>query len=278
MAATTLVNCQPKENKRRPNIILCLADDLGWGDVGFHGHPIVKTAHLDAMAANGLCFERFYSAAPVCSPTRGSCLTGRHPYRYGIFFANEGHLKAKELTLAELLQRHGYRTGHFGKWHLGTLSKSINDSNRGGARGVEHYSPPWDNGFDVCFSTEAKVPTWDPMIKPKDQKENRWWNPVKSSDSIEKYGTFYWTGPDQIASANLHGDDSRIIMDRAIPFIQDAVQNKKPFFAVIWFHAPHWPVVAGAKYRKLYAGLDEFSQNHFGCITHRQSLQVDQYR
>ncbi|MDG2011866.1 MAG: sulfatase-like hydrolase/transferase, partial [Pirellulaceae bacterium] len=73
---------------QRPNIILIMADDLGWRDTGYNGSPIAQTPNLDAMAAAGLRFNRFYAAAPVCSPTRGSCLTGRHPYRYGIFNAN----------------------------------------------------------------------------------------------------------------------------------------------------------------------------------------------
>ncbi|MEE3199721.1 MAG: sulfatase-like hydrolase/transferase, partial [Planctomycetota bacterium] len=104
-----------------------MSDDQGWGDVGYKGHKILKTPHLDAMAAAGLRFNRFYSSSPVCSPTRGSCLTGRHPYRYGILYANAGGptalsrylLPKEEITLAEVLSGRGYRTGHFGKWHLG---------------------------------------------------------------------------------------------------------------------------------------------------------------
>ena len=107
----------------RPNIVLVMADDLGWGDVAYNGHPVIKTPHLDAMAANGLKMNRFYAGAPVCSPTRGSVLTGRHPFRYGIPSANQGHLKDAEVSLAEVLKAQGYATGHFGKWHLGTLTK-----------------------------------------------------------------------------------------------------------------------------------------------------------
>jgi arylsulfatase A-like enzyme len=143
----------------KPNVILIMCDDLGWGDVGFNGNKTIRTPHLDAMAKAGLKFNRFYAAAPVCSPTRGSCVTGRHPYRYGIPFANSGHMKPEELTLAELLKKQGYTTGHFGKWHLGTLTKTVKDANRGGPRGAKHFSPPQANGFDVCFSTESKVPT-----------------------------------------------------------------------------------------------------------------------
>jgi len=76
----------------RPNIILCMSDDQGWGDVGYNGHPVLQTPHLDQMAAEGVRFDRFYSGAPVCSPTRGSCLTGRHPYRYGVIRAKQAVL------------------------------------------------------------------------------------------------------------------------------------------------------------------------------------------
>jgi len=69
--------------KQKPNVILCMTDDQGWGDTGYNGNPVLKTPHLDEMARSGIRFDRFYSGAPVCSPTRGSALTGRHPYRYG---------------------------------------------------------------------------------------------------------------------------------------------------------------------------------------------------
>ncbi len=235
-----------------PNIILCMADDLGWGDPGFNGNKIIKTPNLDAMAEAGLRFTRFYSAAPVCSPTRGSCLTGRHPYRYGITFANVGHMPKEEVTLAEALKTQGYKTGHFGKWHLGTLTKTEKDSNRGGPRGAKHFSSPWENGFDVCFSTEAKVPTWDPM---------------KKSESNQHYGTYYWREDGTKATENLEGDDSRIIMDRVVPFIRNAAKQKKPFLAVVWFHTPHLPVIAGTKYRKMYSQYSEDEQHYYGCVT-----------
>ena len=105
---------------KKPNIILCMADDQGWGDVGYQGHPVLKTPNLDAMAREGLRLDRFYAAAPVCSPTRGSVLTGRHPNRYGCF--SWGHtLRVQEITIGEALKKAGYATGHFGKWHLGEV-------------------------------------------------------------------------------------------------------------------------------------------------------------
>jgi arylsulfatase A-like enzyme len=122
----------------RPNIVLVMADDQGWGDMGYYGHPVLKTPNFDAAAAAGLRFDRFYAAAPVCSPTRASVLTGRHPNRMGVF--RWGYpLRPQEITLAEVLQTAGYATGHFGKWHLGS---------------VRHDSPvhPGNNGFDQWLS------------------------------------------------------------------------------------------------------------------------------
>ena len=106
----------------KPNIILCMADDQGWGDMAYNGHPVLKTPNFDAMAAEALRFDRFYAAAPVCSPTRGSVMTGRHPNRFGCF--KWGHpLRPQEVTVAEALKKAGYITGHFGKWHLGSVVK-----------------------------------------------------------------------------------------------------------------------------------------------------------
>jgi len=88
-------------------VIVCMADDLGWGSVGCNGNEVIRTPHLDAIAREGVRFDRFYSAAPVCSPTRASCLTGRHPYRTGVFSANVGFLRPEEVYLAEVLRGRG---------------------------------------------------------------------------------------------------------------------------------------------------------------------------
>ncbi|MFC2124588.1 sulfatase [Bacteroidota bacterium] len=244
----------------RPNIILMMADDLGWGDVGYNGNEIIITPNLDKLAETGIQFNRFYAAAPVCSPTRGSCLTGRHPYRYGIFSANVGNLKSQELSLAEVLKENRYTTGHFGKWHLGTLTTTEFDANRGRPGDSTHYSPPWENGFDVCFSTESKVPTWNPMITPEQDAGD-----IGNRIPGESFGTYYWTGPGEKVTNNLEGDDSRIIMDRVIPFIESSGEN--PFFAVIWFHTPHLPTLSGEKYQNMYSDYSEDIQHFYGAIS-----------
>ncbi len=233
------------EPSPRPNIILAMADDMGWGDPGFNGNRVIKTPHLDEMAKAGLRFERFYSGAPVCSPTRGSCLTGRHPYRYGIWSANQGHLRKEEMSLAEALKTQGYTTGHFGKWHLGTLDPA--HSGKGAGRdAARNYMTPGMKGADEWFATEYGVRLWDPIT---DAAAN----------------PYYQNG--KLATGNLEGDDSRVLMDRAIPFIRKAATEKTPFLAVIWFHAPHEPVVAGPEFRKMYAGRDEGEQHFYGVIT-----------
>jgi arylsulfatase A-like enzyme len=105
-----------------PNIVLVMADDQGWGDMAYNGRPHLRTPHFDAMAKEAIRFDLFHAAAPVCSPTRASVLTGRTPNRMACF--KWGHpIRPQEVTLAEVLKRAGYRTGHFGKWHLGSVQK-----------------------------------------------------------------------------------------------------------------------------------------------------------
>ncbi len=141
LAASVAVRGIPSTATRRepPNIILCMADDQGWGDVGYRGHPVLRTPVLDEMASSGLRFERFYAAAPVCSPTRGSVLTGRHPNRYGCFSWGRT-LRPQEVTIAEALKPAGYSTGHFGKWHLGPVRADSSIS-------------PGGSGFDEWVSS-----------------------------------------------------------------------------------------------------------------------------
>ncbi len=139
----------------RPNVVLCMADDQGWGDVGYNGHPTLKTPVLDEMAATGLRFDHFYAAAPVCSPTRFSVLTGRHPNRGGVFKWGYA-LRPQEITIAEALKSKGYATGHFGKWHLGSVRKDGAASP--GAAGFDTWlSSPNFYENDVLMSREGTV-------------------------------------------------------------------------------------------------------------------------
>ncbi len=138
------VYLQSQDSSPRPNIILLMGDDHGWEEVGYNGHPFVKTPFLDEMAETGLRLDRFY-AHPTCSPTRGSFLTGRHPNRYGTF--TPGHsLRPEEITLAHLLQQAGYGTAHFGKWHVGPVKASSPTSP--GAMGFDEWFAH-DNFFEL---------------------------------------------------------------------------------------------------------------------------------
>jgi arylsulfatase A-like enzyme len=187
----------------RPNIIMVMADDMGWGDTGYNSitvnypdgtpHPDqgwINTPTLDTMVANGLRFSRFYSASAECSPSRASCLTGRNPVRVGIPFANSGRLGFDETPLSEVLSADGYATGHFGKWHLGTMTTLRHDSNRGREGVTSKYSAPWHHSYDVCFATESKVPTYHPYRKANNSL------PLPTSFSDPNfYGTHYWRMP-----------------------------------------------------------------------------------
>lgn len=135
-----------------PNVVLVMADDQGWGDMAYNGHPHLKTPHFDALAKEAVRFDWFHSAAPVCSPTRASVLTGRTPNRMGCF--QWGHpIRPQEMTLAQVLKGAGYRTGHFGKWHLGSVQK-------------DGLSTPGKCGFDEWVSSPNFFDL-DPILSDK---------------------------------------------------------------------------------------------------------------
>ncbi len=128
------ITCVSAIAAEKTNFFLCMTDDQGWGDVGYMGHPHLKTPVLDEMAASGLRFDRFYAPGPVCSPSRGGFMTGRTPSRYGSYsFGNI--TRTEEITLGELAQSAGYATAHYGKWHIGPALK-------------DHPLSPDGQGFD----------------------------------------------------------------------------------------------------------------------------------
>lgn len=264
-------SCKPTDSAPRPNVILIMTDDLGWHDVGFNGNTEVKTPNLDALAAKGVIFNRFYSASPVCSPTRASVMTGRHPLRTNIANANHGHLKQEEITIAEILKEKGYRTSHFGKWHLGILTNSIIDANRGGRlENKNHFSIPTMHGYNSFFCTESKVPTFDPMVFPEsfDVGESKRFGWKAITDKASKpYGTAYWIENEIKETRNLKGGNSKLIMDRVLPFIDASNVTNTPFFTTIWLHTPHLPVVADSTHREMYSKYELDKQLYYGSIT-----------
>ncbi|MES2693793.1 MAG: sulfatase-like hydrolase/transferase [Verrucomicrobiota bacterium] len=130
---------------QRPNIVLIMADDQSWGETGYNGHPHVKTPVLDEMSRTALRLDRFYAASPVCSPTRASVLTGRHANRSGAFAPNYS-TRPEEIMIPRILKKAGYRTGHFGKWHVGAVKKEspLNPARMGFDEYLAH-----DNFFEM---------------------------------------------------------------------------------------------------------------------------------
>jgi len=157
------ISCSQKENEVKeeniayPNIILIMGDDHGWEETGYNGHPFVKTPVLDEMAASGLRLNRFYAAAPSCTPTRASIITGRHPNRSGAFYPNWS-IRPEEISIAQLMKNAGYATAHFGKWHLGPVKKESPTSP--GAMGFDTWLSH-DNFFELnpILSRDGKAPS-----------------------------------------------------------------------------------------------------------------------
>jgi arylsulfatase A-like enzyme len=220
----------------RPNIVLVMADDQGWGDTGYNGHPELKTPHLDAMAAAGLRLNRFYTAHFNCSPTRASVMTGRHPHRMGTFGPGSP-IRAQELTVAKVLQGAGYATGHFGKWHLNGKNGD-RDTKTPPGRAILANDPlsPGKLGFDEWVSADNFFDL-DPVL-----------------------------GRNGVAE-KFRGDGSDIAMDEALKFIRKSAGAGKPFFTVVWFGNPHTPHEALPADKAAYAKLPEKDQNYYGELT-----------
>jgi len=221
----------------RPNIILCMADDQGWGDVGYYGHPVLKTPNLDALSRSGVRFDRFYAAAPVCSPTRGSVLTGRHPNRFGCFSWGRT-LRPQEITLAEALKTAGYVTGHFGKWHLGSVQKG-SPVNPGASGFDEWFSAPnfFDNdpilsreGVAVQTTGESSLVTVDAAIDFIRRHAGRskpflavvWFgSPHLPYRAAERYKTLYEGRPEKLQ--NYYGEITGL--DYAVGKLRDELRS-----------------------------------------------------
>jgi arylsulfatase A-like enzyme len=210
----------------RPHIILVMADDMGWGQTGYRNHPLLKTPNLDAMAAAGLRFERFYAGGPVCSPTRASVMTGRSHDRSGVL--SHGYaLRLQEKTIAQALQAAGYVTGHFGKWHLNGL--------RGPGAPIlatDKYHPG-HFGFDEWVSVSNFFDV-DPLMS--------------RGGTIEEF----------------QGDSSEITVAQAVKFLEQHHAGGRPMLAVIWYGTPHSPFKALPQDKAGFSKLNAASANHYG--------------
>ncbi|MGQ9620346.1 MAG: arylsulfatase [Bacteroidales bacterium] len=221
LAALSYLSGQTAE---RPNVILIVTDDQGYGDLSFTGNPHVKTPVLDNLARRSIRFNNFY-VCPVSAPTRASLMTGRYSLRTGVRDTYNGGamMASSEVTIAEILKTAGYVTGHFGKWHLGD----------------NYPMRPTDQGFD-----ESVMHLAGGMGQPGDfttwpRRDSSYFDPV-----------LWHNGKQQ----KYYGYCSDIFTSAAIDFIKK--NHKRPFFCYLAFNAPHTPLQVPEKYYNLYRGTD----------------------
>ncbi len=217
---------QHQRTSKRPNIILIMSDDQGWGQTGYNHHPILKTPNLDEMAAHGLRLDRFYAGAPVCSPTRASVLTGRSNDRSAVLSVGFPMCR-QEKTIPQVLKNVGYHTAHFGKWHLDGLKGAgvpmLATDNRN----------PGYFGFDEWLSTSNYFDM----------------NPLLSRKGIFE---------------EFKGGSSEILVHESLKYIQTVKDDDQPFFIAIWFGSPHGPWTASEEDKKSFSQMDSSEQNHYG--------------
>ncbi|XP_053479504.1 arylsulfatase A [Ictalurus furcatus] len=217
-----------------PNFVLLFADDLGYGDLGFSGHPTSLTPNLDRLAADGLRFTDFYSTSPVCSPSRASLLTGRYQTRSGIYPGvlypgSIGGLPLNETTIAEVLKPLGYATAMMGKWHLGYGANGTYLPTR---QGFDHYlGIPYSHDMGpchnlTCFPPDVKCYGYcdvGTVTVPLMNGETITQQPVDFVRLEDAYSNF------------------------ATEFIRSATQKRRPFFLYYPSHHTHYPQFAGWK-------------------------------
>ncbi len=203
----------------RPNVIVVMTDDQGYGDMGHHGNPILRTPNLDAFARDATTFPQFY-VSPVCSPTRASLMTGRYHLRTGVVDTYKGRsmMHADETTLAEMLLDSGYETGIFGKWHLGD----------------NYPMRPQDQGFQ-----NSLIHRGGGIGQFADPPNNSYFDPILFENGKEVKTKGYCTD---------------VFTDAAVKFIYD--NRRKPFFAYISYNAPHTPLQVPDEYYAKYKDKD----------------------
>ncbi|MBF0198524.1 MAG: sulfatase-like hydrolase/transferase [Planctomycetes bacterium] len=222
-------NCFAVSESSKPHVVLVMADDQGWGQTGYRGHPHLKTPNINAMARNGLRFERFYAGSAVCSPTRASVLTGRNACRSGV--PHHGYrIRLQEKFLPQAMKKMGYATGHFGKLHLSGIEGCGVPIMPGSTR----FPSPEHLGFDTWLSSTNFFDI-DPILS--------------RNGKIEEF----------------KGDSSEIIVAEALKFIAEQEKENRPSFSVIWYGSPHGPMEASSEDRAQFEHLnDSYLANHLG--------------
>lgn len=216
----------------KPNIVMIITDDQGYGDLACHGNPVIKTPHMDALAAESSRLDD-YHVAPTCSPTRAALLTGHWANRTGVWHTIMGRsmIRTNEITLGSLLLQNGYTTGMFGKWHLGDNFP---------------YRPE-DRGFDEVYHHAGGG---------VGQTPDHW-------DNAYFGGSYFHNG--KVVPAK--GFCTDVFFEQGHKFIRKCAAGKKPFFAYISTNAPHGPLHCPEKSMKLYPDLPKNTAAFFGMIT-----------
>jgi len=225
-SCTEALFAQGEKEIDRPNIILLLADDLGYRDISCFGSPAVKTPQLDKLASQGMKFNKFYAASAVCSPTRASVLTGRYPLRFGIsrhFNDRNQWLPESATTVAELLRDSGYNTAHLGKWHLGGLHVD-----KAGKR-LTHQPGPGQHGFDFYQTQIEQQPIRRTMDKGRTLFREGGTILLRNDQRVSEDDPFY----------SKHLTDAN--GDMATELIGKLSAQDKPFFLNLWWLVPHTP-------------------------------------
>jgi len=222
---------------RRPNIILILSDDQGYGDLGRNGNTIIQTPNLDKMYDESVHFEDFH-VSPACSPTRSSIMSGKHEFKNGVTHTilERERMSLKSTTVAQVLKSAGYATGIFGKWHLGD----------------EDAYQPDKRGFDEVFihGCGGIGQTYEGSCG--DVPGNSYFNPVVKHNGRFEKTTGYCTD---------------VFFEQALKWVE-ASKGKQPFFAYIPTNAPHAPLLVPEKYKQMYAGkVDDKVASFYGMIT-----------
>lgn len=210
----------------RPNIVLLLADDLGYGDLSCFGSPAVRTLHLDKLAAEGMRFSRFYAGSAVCSPTRASVLTGQYPLRFDItkhFNDVNRWLPESATTVAELLKEAGYNTAHVGKWHLGGLHVDVQ------GRRLDNQPGPRQHGFDFYQTQIEQQPVRGRMGRDQTLFRHGGTVLIRNDQRVSEDDSYY----------SKHLTDAN--GDFAIELIEKFAAEQKPFFINLWWLVPHKP-------------------------------------
>ncbi len=233
------------------NFIQILTDDQGWGDLGTFGHEFIQSPNIDNLAKEGIKFTQCYAAASVCSPSRASIMTGRTPYRNGVYrwvpASHFCHLPASEITLPNLLKQHGYETAHFGKWHLGNYyEERIKDAHEQFENYGYDTNPDQPNmadyGYDYYMATGN-------VARPSHK------NPQN----------FFLNGR---ALGEIKGFSAQILAKYIVDWIKVHRKKDAPFFITVWFHEPHGPIASDPKFTNLYKDLDDESlKQYLGNVT-----------